>query len=507
MKIKLLKAIKFFILFVFLFSNLISVPMNSYYDSAIFYDFKGTDKYYSKKKQSIFSFALSPYSQSSSGCRGLNGSRVDSLVDLNKQKLGEGDRLGVWNMLGLFYDAQTYPNASSTDEPYNLQYTGNNLRTDVGAGLYYKTLALANVVLDADENTKVAAPFTAQEINDSQANLTGANNHPKLSQNFTDVKNFDSEQYYGRVSVPIDFEKLGVRGKFNFDFFRWFGMNVKTGVCHYHQNPMFKDELDRASETVDKSLIQHYLTQDESLKTILNDNLKLNIDDYSKTSLEDTHIEATFNLPIKLKDEDGDHVMSFIPILSLGVWAPSGEKKKEDYWFSLPTGNDGFTGLTLQGSLNVDFPGTIQLAFGLGAAFFNKKELNNVHFPSSEYQYGIYPWTINIDKRPGVTWYGNASFKAEEFLDGFSFYFDLIHTQHEKDSITFLEERKDAAGNDLFKLEKYRRESSWRSLNIFSGLDYQIAPGLEIAGSFQSILSGTRIYRTTTIMGTVKLNF
>ncbi|MFH1644262.1 MAG: hypothetical protein ABIA74_03740 [bacterium] len=114
----------------------------------------------------------------------------------------------------------------------------------------------------------------------------------------------------------------------------------------------------------------------------------------------------------------------------------------------------------------------------------------------------------DIKKQPGVTWYANASFKAENFLDSLSFYFDLIHTQHEKDSVTFTENRTDGKKNeDLFEKEKYRIESSWRTLNIFSGLDYQIAPGIEIAASFQTVLSGIRIYRTTTIMGTVKLNF
>ncbi|MFH1644263.1 MAG: hypothetical protein ABIA74_03745 [bacterium] len=377
MKIKLLKKITFFILFFILFPNLFSVPMNSYYDSAIFYDFKGTDKYYSKKKQPWFSFALSPYYQHSSGCRGLNGNRKDSDF-----KLGEGDRLGTWNMLGLFYGVQKSPNSSPVDKPYDLQFTGYNLRTDVGAGLYYQTLALANVVLDANANTQVASPpFTALENNDSQANSTATSPIPVLNTNFTDVDNFEESEYFGRVSVPIDFEKLGLRSKFNFDFFKWFGMNLKTGICYYHQDPTFNDKTSKQVVT-DSSiiLIQRYLTNEQKLKNILGE-VNLDADSYSKTCMEDTHVEAYFNYPIHLSDEDGDHVMSFIPIFSIGVWAPTGAKKKEDYLFSLATGNDGYTGLTLQGSLNMDFPGTVQLAFGLGAAFFNHRELKNVHIP------------------------------------------------------------------------------------------------------------------------------
>ncbi len=497
---------------ILIFSNLNSVPMNNYYDSAAFYDFKGTDKYYSNKKQPWFSFSLSPYYQNSSGCRGLDGDRMDSFVDQNRIKLGEGDRLGVWNMLGLFYGTEASPTG---DESYVLKYDESAppakvLKADVGAGKYYQTLALSNVVLDANENTKVATSFTSQEINDSQANLTGANSHPKLIEDFTDVENFDPTLYYGRVSVPIDFERFGVRGKFNFDLCKWWGLNVKTGVCYYHQDPTFDDQLNRIPEDQgyeNKTLIQRYLTNDEKFKKIVQNELGINIADYSKTAMEDTHIETYFNWPIKLKDEDGDHVMSFIPIFSIGVWAPTGDKKKEDYWFSLATGNDGYTGLTLQGSLNMDFPGTVQLAFGLGGAFFNRRELKNVHFPSNNYQYGIYPWTIDIKKRPGVTWYANASFKAGEFLNSLSFYFDFIHTQHEKDSVTFQEERKDEYGDDLFNMEKYRNESSWRNLNLFCGLDYKIVPGLEIGASFQTVLSGLRVYRTTTLLGTVKLNF
>ena len=502
MKIKFLKI---FIIPIFLFSNLNSVPMNNYYDSEIFYDFKGTDKYYSNKKQPWFSFCLSPYYQNSSGCRSLDGNR--KFKSDSDFKLGEGDRLGMWNMLGLFYGTQASPTG---DENYVLEYdVSNNLRTDVGAGKYYQNLALANVVLDANVNTKVTVPpFTSQEINDSQANPSGTGSPPRLDEDLTEVENFDSSFYLGRVSVPIDFEKLGVRGKFNFDLCKWWGLNIKTGVCYYHQDPTFDDKTSKYSSSDESAiLVQRYLTDDERFKKIIQDELGIDVSDYGKTCLEDTHIETYFNIPIKLKDKDGDHVMSFIPIFSIGVWAPTGEKKKEDYWFSLATGNDGYTGLTLQGSLNMDFPGTVQLAFGLGGAFFNRRELKNVHFPSNDYQYGIYPWTIDIKKRPGVTWYANASFKAGEFLDGLSFYFDFIHTQHEKDSVTFQEERKDEYGDDLFDMEKYRNESSWNNLNIFCGLEYKIVPGLEIGASFQSVLSGTRVYRTTTLLGTVKLNF
>jgi len=206
-----------------------------------------------------------------------------------------------------------------------------------------------------------------------------------------------------------------------------------------------------------------------------------------------------------LIDRDDEHAATLIPYLSVGVWLPSGEKKDIDKAFTLPTGNDDFYGLTAEGAINVDFPDTMQLGFGGGVALYESKFLNNYRVPSSNNQYGIYPWKANIKKRPGAVWYVRASMKAEEFIEDFSFYVDFIHTQHLKDSITMRE--TDAARNAYFRPEALERDSKWRANVIHGGLNYHVSPGFEMGISFQAPISGSRVYKTTTILGTLSFIF
>ncbi|MFH1644264.1 MAG: hypothetical protein ABIA74_03750 [bacterium] len=499
----------------FIVSELFSLPLNNFYDQAIFYNVRGVDKYYFKK-QPWFTFDISPYMQCVSGCRGWNGTRKDA----DNNNWGEGDRLGWWNMLGLFYGRD----ASPTDNKFELIQGELEVNTppsgDYQRYLRYPDLVLSGVVVDGDTATKIKndatslTVFTQKEIDESVIDkvdlATGPDSADKILYNFTDETNFDVDDKFGRLSVPIDFEKIGLRSKLNFVFGQYFGANVKTGVCYYKQRPTFVDKTSgqqgkwyqsfpNATEK-SKTLVQTYLTDEEKIEAIANE-VGLDVNRYSKTAMEDTHIEFSMNYPIKLEGKDSELEVTFIPILAVGVWAPSGSNFKQDYAFSLPTGNDGFLGLTVDGSLNLDFPGTIQLGFGLGGAYFEKKDLENQRVPSSMYQYGIYPWKTDIKKQPGATWYANFSMMGQIFIEGFSFYFDLIHTEHRKDTIELKQD------NAYFKPQKMIDESSWRAEHIFMGLDYKVAPACSIGISFQSLISGARVYRTTTILGSMTLNF
>ena len=500
----------------YIFSNLFCLPMNNYYDSAIFYNVRGIDKYYIKKRP-WFDLQLSPYTQLVSGSKGLDGGRKGP----DGYKWGEGDRLGWWNMLGPFFGR----NASPTDKPFELAQ-GVLAKNDPPSGDYerylnYPNLVLGGIVLDGNSETYISDDvetkriFTDQEIEDSKVGSVDladptTDSISKILYDFTDETNFDEDRKFARLSVPIDFEKVGLRSKLNFSFGKYFDLNVKTGFCYYSQRPTFIDKTNGDdfydqlgfpnSNAKSKYLIETYLTDVKKIRDISQE-VDFNVKRYSKTAMEDTHVEFTINYPMELEDKVGDLAVTFVPILSCGVWAPSGSTYDQDYAFSLATGNDGFLGLTVDGSLNIDFAGTIQLAFGAGAAFFEEKNLSNQRIPSSKYQYGIYPWKTDIKKQPGTTWYANFSMMAQNFTEDLSFYCDFIHTEHRKDSIELKEE------NDNFYPQKMIDESSWRTEIIFMGLDYAIVPACSMGISFQSVVGGARVYRTTTILGTITLNF
>ena len=171
----------------------------------------------------------------------------------------------------------------------------------------------------------------------------------------------------------------------------------------------------------------------------------------------------------------------------------------------MPTGNDGHVGVTVEGSMNFDFIRMIQLSLGAGASFYESKKINNFRVPSSVYQSGIYPWKTKIERRPGPVWYANFSMKVHDFIDSFSFFFDYIYTQHNKDDITIREPDPDRA--KFFHPEILEKVSRWKSNIIHAGINYSVTPGLEFGMSFNTHISGRRVYRTTAILGTMNFIF
>ena len=84
--------------------------------------------------------------------------------------------------------------------------------------------------------------------------------------------------------------------------------------------------------------------------------LDINLATYHKTCPEDMHLQIYWNFPVDCFDREGEVGMTFIPNISAGVWFPTGKKSNIDQPFSVPTGNDGFYGITAECSFGFDFP-------------------------------------------------------------------------------------------------------------------------------------------------------
>ena len=474
-------------------SNIFSTPINNRYDPNAFHTVFGSDKFYTKKN-SWLSLSLSPFYQHASGAKNKDGIKVP-----------EGDIFGRWNMPALFYGFtynaagyQPNENPSPSTKQFVLQQIAapHNIpnaatRGDGVPGLYPR-LSEAWRVLD--------------DYNDGQNPVA---DHLAVGYDYTNETLFDSSNNNdGFFSVPIDYEKYGLRGKLNVEFGHGIGLQFKSGVVEYKQKPTFDDKtpVPAGATNLDnaRTQIRKYLMAPAKRDAIAKE-LGLNIDEQKEVALEDTHIQLYFNHSFDLKDENDEHVVSMIPYLAFGVWAPSGEEKDQNKAFSLPTGNDGYVGVTIEGSINLDFPQMVQLGFGGGAAFFGSKNYSNYRVPNSVYQSGIYPWHAKIKRSVGTVWYVNASFMAKDFIDKLSFFFDYIHTQHEQDSIIMKEATNDR--NNLFKPKKLEEESKWKGDFVHAGLNYQITPGLEVGLSVNAHVTGVRVYRTTTILGSITFNY
>ena len=424
----------------------VAEPAALYFDPAITHNMLGVNRYPVKQKDWTFDLHLSPFFQHATGARDRDGKKVP-----------EGDRLGRWEMLALFWEGD---NEKATTEASPKTFNSTNYST-----LYTLSQDLAAIGV-------------------------------------TDVSYGGRVDKDGDFSVAIDYEKLGLRGELNVAMASGFGLAIKGGIVDFKQTPSFTDVSTSTDEEVVAFLADLMFTT--TRQKVFNE-IGLNVDRYETMVFEDTFVKLCWSNAFKFDDEEGNHVVSVIPYLGAGVWIPTGKKKDQDKAFSLPSGHDGFWGITLDGALNFQFPGTVLINIGAGAAFYETKTLHNYRAPSHKYQYGIYPWKTSIRKTLGPAWNFNVSLYAKDIVDKISVYFDYLYSEHERDTITIVD--SDSTRKALFIPSKLEEESAWKSQTIQLGFNYQLSPNLAFGFTGQAHLSGVRVYKTHTIMGTVTFTF
>ncbi|MCK4265592.1 hypothetical protein KAW80_04520 [Candidatus Babeliales bacterium] len=449
------KILSSFLVPMFLNSICLSAPVNTYHDPVVFHGVNGINPFPSKKfeKQKII-FDFVPFYHYAYSAKNGSGTKVP-----------EGDRISRWNMIGLLQGAEAAPGDSTSTQP--------------GGFLGDLTPTLSNAFI-------------------ALSNSSG------IGRNYTEETFTDSTQTLGFYSVPIDYEKFGLRGQLNIKFGGGLGIRARGGFAYYKQAPIFNDQTPTSTNygfsNVDAMLTQTHLMLVAQREAIGNE-ISLNFDGQTKTGLEDTHLALYWTGRFGMNDEEGNHVVSVIPYFEIGAWLPTGEKKDQNRAFSLPLGNNGFAALTGEAALNFDFPGTIQLGIGGNFSIFDEKKLRNFRVPSSLNQEVIYPWTTTVRMRPGMSWSLYGGFKGEDFIEGLSFYFNYIYTRHEEDGIKVLENAS------LFKPGKLEDESVWNSQMIHFGLDYDITKELAFGAGVQLPVTGKRIYKTTTLQGNIRFRF
>jgi len=329
-----------------------------------------------------------------------------------------------------------------------------------------------------------------------------------LDENFS-----DSTHTFGYYSVPLDYEKVGVRGNITFNLMDNLSFSIKGGFAYYKQSPIFNDltnistnysfsDLDIAlTQTfLDIALTQTLLMLDGKRQAIANE-IGLNLDSYSATGFEDIYLSILWNERFGMDDDEGNHVVTVVPYLEAGVWIPTGEKKDQNIAFSLPMGNDGFWAFTAAGGLNFDFIDSLYVGFGGNISIFNDQIQRNYRVPSSNKQSAIYPWKTTIKKRPGISWNLHAGAKAENFVEFLSLYVNYIYSRHEKDNISVLNYAS------LFKPDKLEYESVWSSQNVHAGFEYKVTKNLCFGVAIQFPITGKQVYKTVTLQGDLRFNF
>lgn len=469
------------------------VTLNNPFDSQPMYTVLGTDKYFKEKDKGEIRFYLTPFYQQTTTARNDDGKKVPA-----------GERLGQWNMLGLLFGANTMAPKGWNDTNYK-----------------YLNPAYESVTNTTNAKQEpVISRYKGGQVKDATLPLTtSANFSPEIHK-------------WAYVSVPTDYEKFGLRSQLNFDFGFGLGLAIRGGIADVKQtmegfNLEQQFLLDAGFTVPNSTLTASPTPAPDDAKLLYNNffapakragvfsDLELDVKSFHKTAAEDIHAEFFWNFPFDSEDKTGNVAVTIIPRFSIGAWLPAGTERNQNNPFSVPSGNDGFFGITADFSLGFDFPvlpkeGEQSLQFLIGGGLLGSAEKNIVsyRFPSDPLQQGIFPWKVSsVDKRPGITWHLDASMKAEEFIEGLSVFIDYIYTQHLRDKFTLKETNSDrlkafGAGVDLAT-----RQSSWRNQQVNLGFNYALSSVVALGLAAQGHISGTRVYRATTVLGSMSLTF
>ena len=452
-------------------------PANLFYDTAIIFDVRGVNPWPDHNEDPGITLDILPFYQHAKGAKNCPG-----------QKVPKGDRLGRMNMIGLLQGRSPAP-----------------------AGSFDKGTALGDALIAYQENGYAPVNKITEKFDVTDPCFTGTN-------------------LLGRYSTGINYERFGLRGQFRANLGAGFGFTVRSGAVCYKQVPCFLDLTLSCSTTAEFDCNTNkpecddtqigkdqnagfdeevqWLTRDNltspQARCEIADQLCIDLKKVSRAAFEDSHLDFHWSGSFAFDNEEGDHIVSVIPHLAVGVWLPSGEEYNPDILFSLPTGNDGFWGYTLEGILNFDFPESLSLGFGGAVSFFPDSRTRCLRMPTSPQQEVLYPWKIDTKQEMGTTWHVHGDFMAKDFLDdSLSFYASYIYTKHQQDEFSF----ENDACECNFIAKKAERESQWESQLVHFALDYRVTKNLYFGFGFTGMLTSRRAYRPSVLIGTIRFYF
>ena len=451
------------------------------------------------------------------------------------------DYQGTPYLVGLFLGADENGNSiwvNNNDTGVTTDITGYNYVTST-AGTVDSTLLpinLQNAILALNNNdetpvtgTGVAGATAIIFNNPTDAAFTSPS---ILSQSVLE----QDQVLFGAFSVPLVYQKTGLRWEANFDVSDNFGFIFRGGVVQISQtagneiplsNPLvlpipgentiygqLNNTANSTNSLTSSAQVPVALAQstfDEYVTNNINDLLdatngaNYDIDSFNDFGLEDLRFlffaRHTFAMEPK---EEGDYSpMLMTPYAILGYTLPLTSHKDYSQLYSLPFGNSGHQSLGGVVGITFDFIDTVEIGFEGGLTFFSEQTLF-MPCPNHELQRVLYPYRRYLDVQPGFNWQFGANLNAIEFIKNISFIFDYDFIQHTQDSITQTINQK---GNQFFYPNMLEEQSPWTSQMFTAAFDFKLQPGVHLSLAWQGALSQTNAYCSNTILGSLNFLF
>jgi hypothetical protein len=310
----------------------------------------------------------------------------------------------------------------------------------------------------------------------------------------------DGNRLTGFFTIPLEYRKRGIRFEFSGQFSHNFGIKIQTGFADMCQTPTFKNLTPTPATTccattdanITTTSVNTYLMC--KLHTIARE-IGLDISPFHEVSFEDLRAYLYWRKAYLMnEDREGWEKFLFIPFLMFGGSISVEKERDFNKAFSLSFGNNNHHSIAGVAGLNIDFVETIEIGAEFGLTHFFAQDFCNFRVPNSVYQSGIYPFTTNITRKPGLNWHFGAKLSAYRFMGNLSFYAQYINVTHEKDCIQV---KKCSAA---FKPELLEQRSCWKAHRANFGFNYDISPYISLGMLWQIPLAQQNTYNSSTLL-------
>lgn len=455
---------------------------------------KGRTEYWCDERISL---SVSPFWQRST--RGKN---------INRKLCENGDLTGNWNMIA------TLPFNQSPPPKFNPA----NVGTDIPEGMTENSQPLATLMQ------------VRQNLFDCINTISGyLPSQVKTVQGLISLQT--PEQLFGFFSVPIKYNKRGVRFSASAMIYNGFGISAQTGVADisqigrfidltttptaclpkgclggptnpcptttnpsvYCQNPF--SDMNQLTDAGWQDVIHCTHIQLMNQLQAIADASGIDLCNFNKTSMEDVHIELFWRDALRVNNNDACTTpFLFIPFLSIGGDIGTGDKVKPNLVFSAPFGNNGHNDVRFNAGFTFDFDETIEIGGHCGIVHFFSKRFNGYRMPTNEFQNGLYPYTTDVCIQPGNTWHIGILMNAYHFLGCLSFYSEYLYVGHSEDKFCIIN------GDPAFKPGQLECKSPWMVQLLNNGFYYDISGNFSLGFSMQIPLDRRNAYKSTTYM-------
>lgn len=432
--------------------------------------------------------------------------------------------------------------AGSVNQPYyndmgNFRGSINLLGLFIGNDPQGNNIWSGNIVASSITALKANLLGTAwpADINEAFENVRpiGNNGTPSNDSVFSDAVIEEDQQYFGAITWPAVYQKMGARFEFNLDLTHDFGLFLQGGVADLRYNTpgfsglstlgtytlplptpptfvnaVYNQVIDVQGGATPPADLANGVTFTEWIDdnyTDLLTSVGYDIGNFQETRFEDFRaylfVRHAFDMqaPEQYKNRWGRII--FTPYLQIGCTLPTGQTKNYSQLLGLSFGNDGHMSAGATGGFMFDFEDAIEVGGEVGVTFFMPRTITDMPCPTHQLQRVVFPFKTDVTMQPGNNIHFSVCMNAYNFMENINFYAMFRYVQHMEDTYSLVN------ANANFHPEYLNDNSMWNSQIFNLALSYTIHPGIQIGGAWQGSVNQDNARASQTLLGSITFMF